>query len=364
MPLSRVLALVPAGAILAAITLGCGGSAAPTAPKAVAPSAAGTTITVAGAGGSFAAAIPTVNSQFTQATGIKVQYLPVTSLAAGLAQMQAQKSHQTYDVFLANEITLLADTSMWLPIPKDQMPNYKNLPAALQSEKTPNNLFIPYSASAQGLEYNKQVFDQKGWKAPTSYTDLLDPKYKGHIAIFPASFAGTSGLMAQLAPLYGGNYNNVTGEFDKFWTKLKPNVYTVVATSPLLDTAFTSGNAWISYNTTVRIKLLNDQSFPAAFATPKEGIQFVNGTAGVLKDGPNNPGAIAYLNFLLSDRVQAELATLVGTSPIGVNGKVPDNLKQYFPNPNDQKNAFYPDWAQVVARLPDWVNRFNAIFGQ
>src|SRR5260370_34096798 len=100
MSLIRAFALVAVGAI----TLACGGVAGPAAPKVTAPTAPGTTVSIAGSGGSTATAFQMIDSQFTQASGVKVQYTAVTSLAAGLAQMQAQKSHPTYDVFLTNEI--------------------------------------------------------------------------------------------------------------------------------------------------------------------------------------------------------------------------------------------------------------------
>jgi putative spermidine/putrescine transport system substrate-binding protein len=32
-----------------------------------------------------------------------------------------------------------------------------------------------------GLAYNKKMFAEKGWAAPTSWMDLADPKYKGKV---------------------------------------------------------------------------------------------------------------------------------------------------------------------------------------
>ena len=33
-----------------------------------------------------------------------------------------------------------------------------------------------------GLAYNKKMFAEKGWAAPTSWMDLADPKFKGKVA--------------------------------------------------------------------------------------------------------------------------------------------------------------------------------------
>lgn len=84
-----------------------------------------------------------------------------------------------------------------------------------------------YSAS---ITIDKKYFDEKGWKYPTSYKDLLNSKYKGLIAMPDPKSSGT-GYMYYL------NVMNEMGEKEglKYFDKLSKNIaqFTTSGSGPI-----------------------------------------------------------------------------------------------------------------------------------
>lgn len=84
-----------------------------------------------------------------------------------------------------------------------------------------------YSAS---ITIDKKYFDDKGWAYPTSYKDLLDPKYKGLIAMPDPKSSGT-GYMYYL------NVMNLMGEKEglAYFDKLNNNIaqFTTSGSGPI-----------------------------------------------------------------------------------------------------------------------------------
>jgi putative spermidine/putrescine transport system substrate-binding protein len=316
----------------------------------------GTTIVVTGEAGSVQAGYNTLFAQFTAATGIKVQYVDGV-ISSELEQIKAQGAHPATDIFLATPTTELQYPDLWQHIDAAEIPNLKNLPANLRTDP----IGVTTGDIPNAIEYNAAVFKQKGWAPPTSYMDFFNPKYKGHVALYPASFATMEEWLAQIAPEFGGSTTNMGPVFQKL-TQLKPQLYTIVSTPTELDQAFIQGNAWIGLNNTTRINLLNQQTHGGvALAYPSEGILWLTGKAMIPKNDPNPKGAFAFLNWFLTPKVQDEVASLITESPAITGATVPSSLSEYLPNPNSQK-GFYPDWAGLEQYFPSWIDQWNKIF--
>ena len=54
-----------------------------------------------------------------------------------------------------------------------------------------HNKYVMWVKNHAGITIDKAFFDQKGWEYPSSYEDLLDPKYEGLIAMPDPSTSGT-----------------------------------------------------------------------------------------------------------------------------------------------------------------------------
>jgi putative spermidine/putrescine transport system substrate-binding protein len=316
----------------------------------------GTTIVITGEAGSVQAGYNTLFAQFTAATGIKVQYVDGV-ISSELEQIKAQGAHPATDVFMATPTTELQYPDLWQKINATEIPNLKNLPASQQNDP----IGVTVGDVANAIEYNAKVFKQNGWAPPTSYMDFFDPKFKGHVALYPASFATMEEWLAQVAPEFGGSTTNMGPVFQKL-SQLKQQLYTIVSTPTQLDQAFIQGNAWISLNNTTRINLLNQQTNGAvSLAYPSEGILWLTGKMMIPKNDPNPKGAFAWINWFLTPKVQDEVASLVTESPAITGATVPANLATYLPNPNSHK-GYYPDWAGLEQYFPAWIDQWDKIF--
>ncbi|MBB1225823.1 ABC transporter substrate-binding protein, partial [Klebsiella pneumoniae] len=69
---------------------------------------------------------------------------------------------------------------------------------------------------ATGIMYNKKVFDERKWAAPTSWKDLKDPKYKKQLVVPPLN--NTYGLHAlvEYAREGGGGEKKIDAGFKTF----------------------------------------------------------------------------------------------------------------------------------------------------
>ena len=75
-----------------------------------------------------------------------------------------------------------------------------------------------------GLFYNKKVFDENKWPAPTSWNDLKSKTYGKKIVSPPIN--NTYGLHALIAfaQIGGGGENNIEPGFDAFKKDINPNI--------------------------------------------------------------------------------------------------------------------------------------------
>jgi putative spermidine/putrescine transport system substrate-binding protein len=342
-------------AIATVVAVVLAASACSSSPKS-SSSGGGGTVVITGEAGSVQAGYNKIFQQFTAATGIKVKYVDGV-ISSELQQIKAQGAHPATDVFMATPTTELQYPDLWRTITATDVPNLKLLPSSVPNDP----IGVTTGDIPNAIEYNAKVFKDKGWAPPTSYMDFFDPKYKGHVALYPASFATMEEWLAQIAPEFGGDVTNMGPVFTKL-AELKPQLYTIVSTPTQLDQAFIQANAWIGLNNTVRIRLLNQQTNGAVDgAFPSEGILWLTGKMMSPKNDPNPAAANAWMNFFLSPTVQNELPQLLNQSPVITGATVPASLAKYLPDPNGQK-GFYPDWANLEQYFPAWIDQWNKIF--
>ena len=93
-----------------------------------------------------------------------------------------------------------------------------------------HNKYVMWVKNHAGITIDKAYFDEKGWDYPTSYQDLLDPKYKGLIAMPDPSTSGTGYA-------YYLNMVNIRGEAGalEYFEKLTNNIkqYTQSGSGPI-----------------------------------------------------------------------------------------------------------------------------------
>lgn len=153
---------------------------------------------------------------------------------------------------------------------------------------------------------NKDLLKKKGLTKPTSWYDLLDPKWKGEIAL-PNPMTSSSAYLTILGLV------KLMGEDKAFeyLDKLHPNVaqYTQSGGAPALlvsrgEVAFGITDSTSAYS---RIK----EGYPIETAIPKEGLPYsmsANGVFASTKDPQRLKDSLTVLDYTASDEYQSLIA--------------------------------------------------------
>jgi len=213
-----------------------------------------------------------------------------------------------------------------------------------------------------GLAYNKKLFDEKGWAAPTSWLDLADPKYKDKV-VFQSASASTFGLHAFLMfnRINGGNEANVEPGFKAFPDAIGKNVLEYIPNSAKISEMVQTGEAAIFPLTPTAVSNLKEKGIPAEYAQPKEGSVVLMVAECVIANNPDAELAQKLAAYLLSAEAQ--------TKALAAGNIVPSNTTTKATTPAAEqklasfhgymKNAVTLDWDVINAKRPEWNTRWN-----
>ena len=87
---------------------------------------------------------------------------------------------------------------------------------------------------------------------------------------------------------------------------------------------FSSGQATIAVWGSGRVKAFADTGFPVGFVYPQEGAYALLSSVCPVAKANANPLAQAFVNYLVSPKVQEQLATAYGYGPVNKQAKVAD----------------------------------------
>ncbi|MCM8794150.1 MAG: extracellular solute-binding protein, partial [Candidatus Omnitrophica bacterium] len=158
--------------------------------------------------------------EFEKSTGIKVKAvydLEATKTTGIVNRLIAEKDYPRCDVFWNNEIVrtiLLKDKGLLSPY---KSPNAQEIP---EKFKDRDGYWTGFAARARIIIYNKNLLSEK--EIPKSIYDLLDPHFKGKIAIANPLFGTTSTHSAALFSYLGEE------KAKEFFQKLKENGVLIV----------------------------------------------------------------------------------------------------------------------------------------
>ena len=281
-----------------------------------ASAASSTTITLV-THDSFAVSKP-VLAAFTKQTGITVKILQAGDAGAALNQVILTKSNPIGDVFFGVDNTLLSRAL-------DQGVFTKYAPAALSTvpdeyQLDPSHRLTPIDHGDVCINYDKQWFAKEKLAVPKSLDDLTEPAYKGRLVVEnPAT--SSPGLAFQLATIarYGEN------GWRAYWSKLRAND---VKVDDGWESAYDGDFSQGANHGTFPLVVSYASSPPAAvyYADPKPSTSPV-GTmldscfrqvefAGVLKGTEHQAAARKLVDFMLSERFQADVPLQMFVFPV------------------------------------------------
>lgn len=156
---------------------------------------------------------------------------------------------------------------------------------------------------------------------PTSYRDLLDPRYRGRIGhatpVISGAFHYFVGTLLQ-DPAYGEGFLR---QLAANRPSLQNNRETTArVASGELDIG-------ITIDFTVRNLLRKDPQAPIAFVYPETGVVMVPSPIAIFKDAVNLPAAKAFERFVLSRAGQALLRDVAGVVPVRLDVATPPDIE-------------------------------------
>lgn len=314
------------------------------------------TIYVAGFGGSVQKVFEqTIIPAFEAKTGAKVVYVPGNS-ADTMAKLVAQKGRQDLSVALMDDAFMYMAMEQGVCASLEDAGSVKDVyPLA----RMPGGKAVGFGLYGTGLGYNTAVFARNGWKAPTSWLDLADPKYKGKIAIGSIPSYGMLALV-MMARATGGSEDKIESGFDIMAKKVAPNVLAWESSPANTAQLLQTGEAALVVWGNTRVQNVLEQGAPVAFVYPKEGTLMGMVAACVVNGAPQSKLGQLFVQEVLSPAGQALLAKFGGLGPANRTVKLePDVARKVVYGPEQAGALVSVNWATINLNRAEWTKRWN-----
>lgn len=315
------------------------------------------TIYVGGAGGSNEKLFKEqIIPSFEAKTGAKVVYVPGNSTDI-LAKLQAQKGKQEISVALIDDGPMYQAVGQGLCAKVEYIGTIKDLypNARMVGDKSVGIGFI-----ATGLAYNKEQFAKNGWKAPTSWQDLTDAKYKQKVVIPPISNGYGLLTLLMMAKLNGGGETNIDPGFEVMTKKVAPNVLAWEPSPGKMAQMLQTGEAALVVWGNGRVQAVVDQGAPVEFVYPKEGAVALMVAGCVVEGAPQSKLGQQFLQHVVSAESQALLAQVVGFGPVNKTTKLaPEVAKKVVFGPEKVNALISPNYDIINAKRAEWTKRWD-----
>jgi phosphoglycerate transport regulatory protein PgtC len=207
-------------------------------------------------------------------------------------------------------------------------PNTPGIPAKLgpYSINDPDGMYFGFAASGYGIMWNERYTRANRLPDPKEWADLGKAVYHDHVMITTPSRSGTTHLTVETI---------LQGEgWDKGWATLKAmsgNMRSVTDRSFGVPDAVNSGQVGLGVVIDFFAFSARAANFPVKFVYPTVST-VVPANVGIIANAPNQAGARAFVDFVLSDAGQ-ELLLIPAISRLPVNPATYAKAPEGYPNP-------------------------------
>lgn len=186
------------------------------------------------------------------------------------------------------------------------------------------SFYAPHIWSPQVLIYNPD----KVAAPPVTFTDLLDPKWKGRVGVGDINYMY---VMMAAALAATGDVNKVDHEDTKALAlKLNDNGLRLYPSTDSIGAGLKSGEIDVGLMWHARVVMWQNAGIPVKASFPKEGsVLYISGMV-VPKNAANKDGAYKYLNAMLTPAAQTRFAERMGyestVDDTRLEGKIAEQL--------------------------------------
>lgn len=210
----------------------------------------------------------------------------------------------------------------------------------------PDDMYHVTTAGPMGIVYNTDQVSSED--APTNWPDLLDPKWKGKIAIGHPGFSGYVGIWAvKMRELYGWEFFEKLVEQDPY---IGRSSIDVVTTSAAGETAVGAGP-------TTSALIAAEKGNPMAIVAPTDGLVVITSPSMILKNAPHPEAAKLFMEFLLSKDI-AEMTVEKFSTPIRGDVQVREGVI-----PLSEVKVITASKDQIISQVSETAEMFRDTFG-
>ncbi len=251
-----------------------------------------------------------------EALGGKIEFV-TGSPQANLAKLIAGRGNAPFDIMeiLDAQIQDFRDAEFLQPLDLDKIPNKQHLEDWQVHDDTIGSWF-----TQETICYNKDKFAELGIDAPTTYSDLANPKLAGRVSIPDITSGGGLANFGAFAHAAGGDEANIQPGLElvksmnalKFWSRggevvtqfESGDVYAAVVHAGWCTRSKKAGS-----NVTTVHPYINDQH---------TGVH-KHGWLGIMKSSENAEAAHWFINEFIDQGFQFEFAVNSGVVPVNKN---------------------------------------------
>lgn len=292
---------------------------------------------------------------FEKMTGSQVILVPGDTTTT-MARLQAQKEKQTLDVVFLDDGPMSQAAQSGYCDTLTDAPVYKDLYDAAHFK---SNKAVTIGLDGTGIVYNERVFAAKGWAPPTSWKDLSNPLYKGHVQLPSVTNGYGVESLLMFARLNGGGEQNIEPGFVAIKAQVAPNVLSFDPSPGKISELFQNDSLWIGSWGAGRTQALRNQGVPVKFVAPKEGAMALGLSVCPVKHETVNALAQSFIQYTLSPEIQALFADEEGVAPVNKHTDLPPAVQAKVPDKATVAAMLSVDWDVVNAMRPAWIQQWN-----
>lgn len=303
---------------------------------------------------------PELLTQFTEETGIKVQYETFDSNEAMYTKIK--QGGTTYDIAVPSDymIDKMRQEDLLVKLDKSKLVGFENIGQEFlaKSFDESNDYSIPYFWGTVGIVYNTTMLET----APEHWEDLWRPDYKNQVMLFDGArevmgfglnslgYSLNSKDMAELATV------------EEHLTQLTPNIKAIVADE--MKGYLIQGDAAIGVTFSGEASEMLDANEDLVYVVPSEGSNLWFDNLVIPKTVKHTEEAYAFINFMLRPEIAAQNAEYIGYATPNTKAK------ELLPEEITSDEAFYPN-DETIAKLEvydnlgkEWTGIYNDLFLQ
>lgn len=302
--------------------------------------------------------------------GVSVTQVPLLT-AEALTKSIAERKNPKASVVIVDSAAYVTgvNAGLWDTIDDESVPNADSLSQEIGLDAF-DHQGVPIHALTFVLMYRKDLLAEKDIPAPTSLSDLTDPRLKGHVGLVsPSSTVGIYTLLA-MANANDGDAKNIDPGFEAVEQLTQSGqVGYFAGSSSDMNQAMERGDAWVAVQADAGAVRFARENDAIGFAYPSEGVPIDFNVAVIPKNAPNKAGAHKLLNELIGPETQHEFSNEIFQVPVqedaeGQNRVLGEQEKEAGRVSFQQLNstsgvgAWVLDWTAVAAQRNDWYTRW------